>query len=96
VFFPDWGVFMQFAMLTRGTIPYSIGFAPSLARTILCRGQDAEVVAVAGQPMKRLDDWIAEVGWGNPEILPYGQRDGTPVLYVVRWHASNQAQQACP
>ena len=22
-FFPDWGVFMSFAMLTHGTLPYS-------------------------------------------------------------------------
>jgi 4-amino-4-deoxy-L-arabinose transferase-like glycosyltransferase len=31
VFFPDWGAFMQFAMITRGTIPFTTGFSPAEA-----------------------------------------------------------------
>jgi hypothetical protein len=96
IFFPDWGVFMPFAMITRGTIPYSADFAAASARAVLCRGQDAEVVVMADKPKKRLDDWVAEIGWGHPEMTHYDQRDGTPVLYVARWHSLERPENVCP
>ena len=35
-FFPDWGVFMSFVMLTHGTLPYSFDFDVNRARSLLC------------------------------------------------------------
>jgi hypothetical protein len=87
---------MPFAMITRGTIPYSADFAAASARAVLCRGQDAEVVVMADKPKKRLDDWVAEIGWGHPEMTHYDQRDGTPVLYVARWHSLERPENVCP
>jgi hypothetical protein len=95
-FFPDWGVFMPFAMLTHGSIPYTTVFTPALARERLCAGQDAEVVTVVGQPENRVPEWIAAVGWPRPEVTRYDQRDGAPVLHVVRWRAANRAPDSCP
>jgi hypothetical protein len=95
MFFPDWGVFMSFVMITRGEIPYSNDFSPAAALAVLCDGQDAELVTVASQPRKRLDDWIAAVEWKAPDTQQYNQRDGSPVLVVTRWRAADRPPQAC-
>lgn len=95
MFFPDWGVFASFAMITRATIPYSAEFTPDAARAVLCSGQDAGVATSASEPRARLDDWITKVGWGNPKVVSYDRRDGTPVLLVVRWQKEDRPQGAC-
>jgi hypothetical protein len=95
-FFPDWGVFMSFAMITRGSVPYAADFSPAAARTVLCGGQDAELVMVAGQPEARLQDWLTAVGWSKYDRSRYDQRDGTPVLDIVHWHAADKPQGVCP
>jgi hypothetical protein len=96
MFFPDWGVFMSFVMLTRGSIPYVTDFSPEAARTALCSGKDAVVVLVAGSVPERLASWISEVQWGVPDVTAYNQRDGVPVLSVVRWRAAAHPTEACP
>jgi hypothetical protein len=95
MFFPDWGVFMSFVMITRGSIPFETDFSPEAARAALCGGQDAVVVLVTGKPIERLPIWINEVGWGKPDISTYNQRDGTPVLTVGRWRAAERPAGAC-
>ncbi|MBU6448551.1 MAG: hypothetical protein KGQ26_02890 [Rhodospirillales bacterium] len=95
VFFPDWGAFMQFAMLTRGTIPYSTVFSTAAAKAVLCQGQDAEVVLVAGKADNRLKQWDAALGWSASTSI-YAQRDGTPVLLAARWKAAQRPPGMCP
>ena len=95
VFFPDWGAFMQFAMITRGTIPYSTVFSTAEAKAVLCQGQDAEVVLMAGKEDGRLKQWDANVGWPAGTSI-YAQRDGTPVLLVARWKAAQRPPGMCP
>jgi hypothetical protein len=94
VFMPDWGVFMPFAMITRGSIPYSTDFSPSAAHAALCEGADAMVVLVADQPADRLGLWTRALGWGEPSLAEYAQRDGTPVLNVARWSANPRPRTA--
>jgi hypothetical protein len=94
-FFPDWGVFMQFAMLTRGTIPYTTSFSTEAAHAVLCAGQDAEVVTVAGQSDDRLKRWSTAMGWPY-ETSIFRQRDGTPVLLATLWKAKERPPGACP
>jgi hypothetical protein len=95
VFFPDWGAFMQFAMLTRGTIPYSTGFSPEAAKVALCSGLDAEVVLVAGDADDRIAQWNAALKWPSTKRT-YHQRNGAPVLLVTRWRATERPPGACP
>jgi hypothetical protein len=95
-FFPDWGVFMPFEMITHGRIPISTGFPPEAARQALCHGRDVLVALVDARKPDRLEGWIGEVGWGQPDITPYYQRDGVPVLTAIRWHASAKAHAPCP
>ncbi|MBB2167643.1 hypothetical protein HLH36_04605 [Gluconacetobacter aggeris] len=95
VFFPDWGAFMQFAMLTRGSIPYSTDFSPGEAKAMLCSGQDAELVVMAGKADGRLQQWNLALGWPVTTSI-YAQRDNKPVLLVERWKAAQRPPGLCP
>jgi len=94
-FFPDWGVFMPFAMLTRGSIPYSMDFSIIPAKQKLCSGTDIEVVLVAMQPQDRLGRWTEELGIGAPEETIYRQRNGIDVLRVARWRSNLATRETC-
>ncbi len=94
-FFPDWGVFMPFEMVTGGQIPLLTEFSPEAARRKLCEGQDALLAIVNEQGVDRLARWIDAVGWGSPEIVVYRQRDNVPVLTSVRWRSSESNHPAC-
>ena len=94
-FFPDWGVFMSFVMITHGQKPFSTDFSPQSAKKFLCAGQDAEVAAVAGQSENRFADWIKSVDWGEPARKDYNQRDGKPVLQILRWRSAEKPFGAC-
>ncbi len=95
-FFPDWGVFMPFEMITHGRIPLTTGFTPEDAVRTLCGGQDVLLALVDGQDPNRLPGWIDAVGWGQPDITIYRQRDGVPVLTAIRWRASASSHPVCP
>jgi hypothetical protein len=94
-FFPDWGVFMPFEMVTGGQIPLLADFSPEAARRKLCEGQDALLAIINDKGVDRLAPWIDAVGWGSPEIVVYRQRDNVPVLTSVRWRASAPTHPAC-
>jgi hypothetical protein len=94
-FFPDWGVFMPFEMITGGQIPLLTDFSPDAARRKLCEGRDALLAIINDQGVDRLAAWINAVGWGAPEVVVYRQRDGAPVLTSVRWRASAPTHPTC-
>ena len=96
MFFPDWGVFMSFAMITHGSIPYSTAFDPAQARRVLCSARDAAVVVVASQDQKRLERWTQAVAWSSPQLTTYSQRNGVPVLIEARWSAASGPSGECP
>ena len=96
-FFPDWGIFMPFEMVTGGRIPLKAdpAFNPSEVRRKLCEGRDALLAIINDRGVDRLPPWIDAVGWGAPEIVVYRQRDDVPVLTSVRWRPSALAHPAC-
>ena len=94
-FFPDWGIFMPFEMVTGGQIPLLPDFSPDAARRKLCEGRDALLAIINDKGTDRLAPWIEEVGWGSPEIVVYRQRDDVPVLTSVRWRSSASTHPAC-
>jgi hypothetical protein len=94
-FFPDWGVFMPFEMVTGGQIPLLTDFSPEAALRKLCEGQDALLAIINDKGVDRLAPWIDAVGWGSPEIVVYRQRDNVPVLTSVRWRASAPTHPVC-
>jgi hypothetical protein len=95
-FFPDWGVFMPFVMLTHGNIPYWTSFDVDSARSVLCGGRAVMVALVAADGSGRLDSWSAALGWGAPTMRVYRQFDGKPVLVVGLWDAAARPPDACP
>jgi hypothetical protein len=94
-FFPDWGVFMPFEMITRGRIPLSTDFSPQEARHTLCSGKDVLLGLTVHPGPDRLPAWISETNWGTPDITIYRQRNDVPELIAVRWHAATQPTGAC-
>ena len=95
VFFPDWGLFMPFAMITRGSVPFTPEFLPEAARGVLCDGRDVIVALVAGKNPDRIPLWIDQVGAGPPARGRYFQRDGVPALDILRWNASPEHTSQC-
>jgi hypothetical protein len=93
-FFPDWGVFMPFAMITAGRFPYDMSFDPVAARRELCGGHDVVLALVHADGDSRLEGWARSVDWGSPGIEAYRQRDGTIVLDVARWRADSRPSSA--
>lgn len=94
-FFPDWGIFMPFIMVSDGRIPLTTDFKPAAAQQVLCSGQDALLAVMDDKGLMRLGPWIASVGWGQPETIHYRQRNGVPVLTALRWHASATPHKSC-
>jgi len=94
-FFPDWGIFMPFEMVTGGQIPLLTEFSPDAARRKLCEGQDALLAIMNDHGLDRLPPWIGAVDWGTPEMVTYRQRDNVPILTSVRWRSSASVHSAC-
>ncbi|GAC1346123.1 MAG: hypothetical protein NVSMB18_27470 [Acetobacteraceae bacterium] len=86
-FFPDWGVFMPFVMVTSGRVPFSLDFSPEAVREVVCGGRDAVVAVFDEKGTARLDEWSGSVAGAAPERRRYAQRDGVPVLTTLRWAA---------
>ena len=89
-FFPDWGVFMSFAMITAGRFPYEMNFDPVAARRELCGGNDVVLALVHTHGDLRLDGWARLVDWSAPRTEAFRQRDGSIVLDVARWRADGR------
>ena len=64
-FFPDWGVFMSFEMVTGGQIPLLTDFSPEAALRKLCEGQDALLAIINDKGV---------VGWRRGSMLSVGDR----------------------
>jgi len=97
MFFPDWGVFMPFLMITHGQIPYATAFDAKQVRRILCDGHDAIAAFVEGQSQSRVTKSVEAVDWTAPRVTIFRQRDGVPVLSEARWLASERPVGAeCP
>ena len=104
-FFPDWGVFTSFVMITNGARPIIIGdisdtSIPIKAKNELCAGKNFEVVEVLhNKPLDQkvmFDNWVSKFEWPGPVIKYYKQRDGVPILKVIRWSANDgSARQLC-
>ena len=96
VVLPDWGVFMGFAMITRGSLPYSLEAAPAPLRARLCQGQDILMALLVEPRAERAAALTRELGWDPPVPREYRQRDGTPLLLALRWAGAAPGDPRCP
>jgi hypothetical protein len=83
VFFPDWGLALPFAFLTRATVPSTSATTPELGRRLLCDGRDVAIALIRGDRAARRDEWRDALGWDAPQVTPYRQADGTVVFDLV-------------
>ena len=85
-FFPDWGVALPVAFLTRGTVGMTAGDDPASARSMLCEGRDVAVALISGDRVARRDDWTRRIAWNAPEVASYRQATASScsTLHVPR------------
>ena len=83
VFFPDWGLALPFAFLTRAAVPSTSDGTPALGRRLLCQGRDVAVALIGGDRAARRDAWQAALGWDAPLVTRYRQADGGVVFELV-------------
>lgn len=94
VYFPDWGLAMPVALITRGTVGMDSVENFAQARELLCAGRDVGVALIEGDRAARAQRWQARIGWSPPEVTHYRQHDGTPLFDYVMFR-SDPASPAC-
>jgi hypothetical protein len=99
-YFPDWGLFGSFSMVTSGMKHFIAGlssqtaFPAAAAKEALCSGTDFEVALMdvnSKSRENRLKTWTTALEWAPPAQKVYLQDNGVPVLWSARWHASDGA-----
>ena len=83
VFFPDWGLALPFAYLTRASVPSTSDGTPELGRRLLCGGRDVAIALIEGDRAARRGEWQAALAWDAPVVQPYRQADGKVVFELV-------------
>jgi 4-amino-4-deoxy-L-arabinose transferase-like glycosyltransferase len=83
VFFPDWGLALPFAFLTRASVPSTSGGTPALGRRLLCEGRDVAIALIEGDRAARRDEWQAALSWDAPLVQTYRQADGGVVFELA-------------
>jgi len=84
--FPDWGLALPIAFLTRGSVGITSGDDVAQARSRLCIGHDVAVALVEGDRTARRNDWTGRLGWDAPDVVHYTQGDGKVVFDVLGYH----------
>jgi hypothetical protein len=95
-FFPDWGLFTSFAMITRGAIPFWTEFIAARARANLCAGRDVVLVSTRPGQDARVGPWTDEIGWAAPRFEKFRQKDGRRIFIAVRWVARQGPREGRP
>jgi hypothetical protein len=81
--FPDWGLALPVAFLTRGSVGITPGDDVTQARSRLCTGHDVAVALVEGDRTARRNEWTGRLGWDAPDVVHYTQGDGKVVFDVL-------------
>jgi len=91
VHFPDWGLSLPTAFLTRGTIGMDSNVDIPEVRRMLCKGQDVAIAVITGDRAARIADWQQELRWGAPLIVEYRQGDGKIVFDLATFKGQRDA-----
>jgi hypothetical protein len=94
VYFPDWGLAMPVAFLTRGTVGLDGVVDIPAARRMLCNGRDVAFAVISGDRAARIEAWRNELRWGPPHVFPYAQADGI-VLFELATFKGQRDAPAC-
>jgi len=83
MFFPDWGLALPFAYLTRASVPSTSDGTPEMGRRLLCAGRDVSIALIDGDRAARREEWRTALAWEAPVVEPYRQADGRVVFELV-------------
>jgi hypothetical protein len=83
VYFPDWGLAMPVALVTRGTVGMDSVADYAAARRRLCAGKDVAVALMSGDRAARREEWRAQLQWSKPDVTTYAQFDGKPLIDLI-------------
>jgi hypothetical protein len=86
--FPDWGLHLPVLMATRGEATVRWDLNVNEARRELCAGKDVVLAYFPKGDDARRAAWIKSMDRGEPEEVPYRQRNGVEVLRSLRWRSS--------
>lgn len=75
-FFPEWGVFMPFAFLTGGKIPYSLDVGDPKLLEALCKNKYVIIVLPGADRRSAMLSYSAKLHGNLGKITIYTQRDG--------------------
>jgi len=95
VYFPDWGLSMPVALLTRGTVGMDSLENYAEARRMLCTGRDVAVAVITGEREARIAGWQQALHWGAPATTTYRQGDGKVVFELATFRGQRGAAD-CP
>jgi hypothetical protein len=96
VYFPDWGLSMPVAFLTRGTVGGDSIEDFAAARRRLCSGQDVALAVIDGNHRARIVAWQQRLHWATPAIVEYRQGDGTVVFELATFRGQTGAASCTP
>jgi hypothetical protein len=85
LFFPDWGLALPIAFLTRGTVGMTDAGDPEAGHRKLCEGRDLAIALINGDRTMRRDDWTRRLAWDAPDVKSYRQGNGTIAFEVVTY-----------
>jgi hypothetical protein len=91
VYFPDWGLAMPVALMTRGTVGMDSVEKFDEARRMLCSGRDVAVALIGGDRVERAEAWRRSLEWDAPTLAQYRQHDGRVLFDLVTFHARADA-----
>jgi len=91
VYFPDWGLSMPAAFLTRGTIGMAYVENFPEGRRMLCSGRDVAFAVITGDRASRIAGWQRALHWGAPSISEYRQGDGKVVFELATFKGQRDA-----
>jgi hypothetical protein len=83
--FPGWGLFMPFAMITRGEVEFTLSIDRAELGRRICAGRDVVVAAIGPDARRELDETTRPLGGFPFERANYAQRNGVPVIFIARF-----------
>jgi len=91
VYFPDWGLSMPVAFLTRGTVGMDSAANIKTARRMLCDGRNVAFAVITGDRTARIEGWRGELRWSAPSVVAYAQADGKIVFELAMFKGQRDA-----
>ena len=83
VYFPDWGLALPVALVTRGSVGMDSVENFEDARRMLCEGKDVAVALLTDDRDARRHDWERRLAWDAPDLKVYRQFDGKALFDLV-------------